>query len=170
MIQLHGGHELLRHLLDEALPVAVHIQDDPVFIEPASRLCDKEPYVGPILRPGLQSAGIAGICEVAIGVGVDVGEQHPQRGVVHFTLEVPLLAVCGGTQGALLIGAQGAGRAEVWYIHLLIKHIRKAHIIYDAAGGFVADGLAANLHVVRGLLRDGAGGTGQPRGREGGKR
>ena len=97
VVQLHRRYELLSHLFNKALPVAVHIHDNPMFIEPASRLGDKEPNIGPILGPGLKPAGVAGIGEVAIGVGVNVREQHLQRRIIYLTAEVPLLAVGSGT-------------------------------------------------------------------------
>ena len=53
----------------------------------------------------LQANGIARVGEIAIGVGVDVGEQDLQRIAVRFALEVPFLAVGGAVQSALVIRA-----------------------------------------------------------------
>ncbi len=166
VVQLHRRHKFLRHLLNEALPVAVHIQDDAMFIEPAPRLGHQEPDVGPILAPMLQTHSVARVCEITVGVGVDIGEQDPQRGVAHLALIVPLLPVGPRPQGALLIGAQGTGRAITGHFHLLVEHIGQANVVDGAAGGFVADGFSADLHIVAAFLRDGTGGAGQARGGE----
>ena len=166
MIQLHGSHKFLSGLLDEALPVAVYVQDDAMLIVPAHGLGHHEPDVGPIVIPVLQPHGVTRVGEVSIGVGVDICEQNPQGGIVYLLLKVPLLAVGPRSQCALLIGTQGTGRTVAGYIHLLIEHIGQAHVVDDAAGRFVADRLTANFHVIRGFLRDTGRGRGQARGGE----
>ena len=170
MVQLHCRHELLRSLLNKALPVAVHIQDDTVLIVPGHRLGHQEPDVGPILIPMLQAHSITRVGVVAVGVGINIGQKNIQRGVVYLLFEVPFLAVGPRPQGPLLIGAQGAGGTIAGDLHLLIEYIGQAHIVDDAACRPVADGLAADLHVVRGLLRDTGRGRGQARGGEGRQR
>ena len=160
VIEPHGRHKFLGHLLDETFPVAVHIQNGPVFVKPAPGLGDQEPNVGPILSPCLQAHGVPGGGEVAVGVGIDVGEQHPQRDIIHFLFVGPTLPIGSRTQGALLISAQGANIAIARNRHLFIKNIGQAHAVDGAAGSLIADGFAVDLHVVRGLLRDGAGGAG----------
>ncbi len=62
--------------------------------------------IGPVLVPMVQADGIARVGEIAVGVGVDIGEQDPQGGAVHFLFEVPLLAVGPRVQGPLLVGTQ----------------------------------------------------------------
>ena len=138
MVELHGRDELLGSLFDESLPVAVHIQDDTMLIVPAHGLSDHEPDVGPILAPVLQTSGVARVGEIAVGVGVDVGEDYPQGSVVHFILKIPLLPVGPGAEGAYLIGAQGAGGPVAGDIHLLVEHEGQAHVVDGVAGGAVS--------------------------------
>ena len=102
-------------------------------------------------------------------MGIDVGEQHLQRGTVHLVLKVPALSVGPRPQGTPLVGAQGAGGAKTGHIHLLIEHIGQAHIVDGAAGGLVADGASADGHIGGGFLGDGAGGAGQAPGGKGGQ-
>ena len=169
VVQTHGRDELLGALLFEPLPVRVYILDDTVLIVPGHGLGNHVPYIGPIVIPVLQPTGVARVGEVAVGVGVDVGEQNPQGSVVHFLFEVPFLSIGPRPQGALLIGAQGAGGAKIRHVHLFVKDIGQAHIVDDAAGRFVADGPPTDLHIIGGTLGDGAGGAGQPLGGEGGQ-
>ena len=105
---------------------------------------------------------VPGIREIAVGVGINVGQQQHQGGVGDLLLKIPLLSVGGGAQGALLIGAQGAGGAKARYIHLLVKDVGQAHVVDGAAVGLVADGPTADGHVGAAFLGDGAGGAGQP--------
>ena len=170
MIQLHSSHKLLSSLLDEALPVRIHILDDAVLIVPRHRLGNHKPDVGPIVIPVLQPHGVARSGEVTVGMGIDVGEQNPQGGVVYLLLKVPLLTVGPRPQGAFLVGAQGTDRGvQTRNVDLLVEHVGQAHVVDDAAGRFVADRLTANLHVIRGFLRDTGRSRGQASGGESGQ-